>query len=88
MLVKNSGISQYVKNVSLDCLVFTYVDLKKEWNYKNVISPFNRIYIPTSGEGKVYANGKEYTIKKGKATIIPAMTKVSCKSLAVLRPLY
>ena len=78
MPIKNSGISQYVKNVSLECLTFTYVDLKKEWKYENVISPFNRIYIPTSGEGKVYSNGKEYVIKKGKAMIIPAMTEFSC----------
>ena len=79
MSLKNSGISQYVKNVALECLAFTHVDLKTEWNYKNVISPFNRIYIPTDGEGKVYSNGKEYTIKKGKVTIIPAMTHFSCK---------
>lgn len=79
MLTKNSGISQYVKNVSLECFTFTYVDLNPDWDYKNVISPFNRIYIPISGEGKVFSNGKEYNVKKGKVTIIPAMTKFSCK---------
>ena len=78
MVAKNSGISQYVKSVALECSTFTYVDLKPDWNFKNVISPFNRIYIPLGGEGKVYSNGKEYTVKKGTVTIIPAMTKFSC----------
>ncbi len=79
MVVKNSGISQYVKNVALECSAFTHVELKTEWNYQNVISPFNRIYIPTSGQGKVYSNGKEYIVKKGRVTIIPAMTEFSCE---------
>ncbi len=79
MSVKNSGISQYVKSVAFECYTFTHVSLGKEWNFKNVISPFNRIYIPTCGEGKVYSNGKEYLIKKGKVTIIPAMTEFSCE---------
>ncbi len=79
MLIKNSGISQYVKSVTFECYTFTHVNLGNEWNFKNVISPFNRIYIPTSGEGKVYSNGKEYIVKKGKVTIIPAMTEFSCE---------
>ena len=79
MVVKNSGISQYVTSVVLECSTFTYAELKNDWDFKNVISPFNRIYIPISGEGKIYSNGKEYTIKKGRVTIIPAMTKYSCK---------
>ncbi len=88
MPVKNSGISQYVKSVELDCLAFTHVDLKTEWNYKNVISPFNRIYIPTSGEAKVYSNGKTYVIKKGRVTIIPAMTEFSCECEKSLTKFY
>ncbi len=77
MYAENSGISQYVKNIKFECYVFTHVDLNSEWNHKNVISPFHRIYIPTDGEGKVCCKGKEYVIKKGTATIIPSMTEFS-----------
>lgn len=88
MYRENSGISQYVNNISLDCSAFTYVELKTEWNFQNVISPFTRIYVPIKGQGKVYSNGKEYVVKKGRVMIIPALTEFSCKCENSLNKFY
>lgn len=88
MYTKNRGISQYVGNIKLECSEFTFVELKTNWNYQNVVSPFIRIYVPTEGQGKVYSKGKEYVVKKGRVTIIPTMTKFSCKCENSLNKFY
>jgi len=41
------------------------------WNYKEVISPFSRVYLITDGEGWVYLHNKEYHLTPGKLFLIP-----------------
>jgi AraC-like DNA-binding protein len=44
------------------------------WNYKNIISPFNRIYLITEGEGWVHLDNTEYHLTPGKLFLIPKFT--------------
>ncbi len=44
------------------------------WNYKNIISPFNRIYLITDGEGWVYMDDKKYHLTPGMLFLIPKYT--------------
>ncbi|RGM49289.1 AraC family transcriptional regulator [Bacteroides sp. OM08-11] len=46
----------------------------KEWCYKNVISPFSRMYLIDEGEAAVYMNKKKYYISAGELFIIPKFT--------------
>ncbi|WP_195333500.1 AraC family transcriptional regulator [Bacteroides salyersiae] len=44
------------------------------WNYKNVISPFYRLYYVEKGKGKVYINNLLYELAPGTLFLIPKFT--------------
>ncbi len=45
-----------------------------EWQYKNIISPFTRLYIFTKGKGAVYMNKNRYELEENDLFIIPKFT--------------
>lgn len=47
------------------------------WNFKNVISPFHRIYYIESGKGKVYIGNVPYELLPNQLFIIPKFTSHS-----------
>ena len=51
-----------------------YVKLDSRWNYKNVISPYHRIYYIDEGEGEISDAGKTVTLEAGYLYIIPSFT--------------
>lgn len=51
-----------------------YVQLNKSWNYKNVISPFYRLYFIDSGSGKLYTPDEEILLEEGQLYLIPSFT--------------
>lgn len=50
------------------------VELNKSWNYKNVISPFYRLYFINSGRGKLSTPDEEVMLEKGHLYLIPSFT--------------
>lgn len=60
--------------LSLQMLYAGYHMAGKEWCYKNVISPFSRMYLIDEGEVAVYMNKKKYYISAGELFIIPKFT--------------
>jgi AraC-like DNA-binding protein len=42
-----------------------------DWNFKNISSPFMRIYLVTKGEGTVYMNNTTYTLTPNHLYLIP-----------------
>lgn len=44
------------------------------WNFRNVISPFYRLYYIHSGEAEVVMHGRTYRLASGKLFIIPKFT--------------
>lgn len=56
--------------LSLQMLYAGYHMAGKEWCYKNVISPFSRMYLIDEGEAAVYMNKKKYYISAGELFII------------------
>ena len=44
------------------------------WKFKEVISPFTRLYLITEGEGWVYHNNQEFHLSPGKLFLIPKFT--------------
>ena len=60
--------------LSLQMLYAGYHMAGKEWCYKNVISPFSRMYLIDEGEAAVYMNKKKYYISAGELFIIPKFT--------------
>lgn len=60
--------------LSLQMLYAGYHTAGKEWCYRNVISPFSRMYLIDQGEAAVYMNKKKYHLSPGELFIIPKFT--------------
>jgi AraC-like DNA-binding protein len=59
------------------------VQLDSKWNYRNVISPYHRIYYITGGEGEISHFEKKLKLEEGYLYIIPSFTlcNLSCAQL-------
>lgn len=59
------------------------VQLDSKWNYRNVISPYHRIYYITGGEGEISHFEKKLKLEEGYLYIIPSFTlcNLSCEQL-------
>lgn len=60
--------------LSLQMIYAGYSKVGTEWCYKNVVSPFTRLYLINEGHASVYMNRKEYELRKGDMFIIPKFT--------------
>jgi AraC family transcriptional regulator len=58
-----------------------YVKLGSKWNYRNVISPYNRIYYINDGEGELADATGIFKLEPGYLYIIPSFTlcNMSCE---------
>jgi AraC-like DNA-binding protein len=65
-----------------------YVQLDKNWNYKNVISPFYRLYLIDEGEGKLSNPDYSVNLEKGYLYLIPSFTIVNQTCKAYLSQYY
>ncbi len=50
------------------------VHLNKTWNYRNIISPFYRLYLIDDGEGRLYTPAQSQILEKGHLYLIPGFT--------------
>ena len=48
-----------------------------DWNFKDIVSPFTRIYYVTEGTAAVTSDGEEHLLRPGHMYIIPAFTRHS-----------
>ncbi|MEW4922898.1 AraC family transcriptional regulator [Algibacter sp. 2305UL17-15] len=51
-----------------------YAKLDNSWNYKNVISPFVRLFLVTKGEANAYYTNQAFNLKPGYLYLIPSFT--------------
>jgi AraC-like DNA-binding protein len=61
-------------NITHSLLFNSYEKVGEWWNYKNIISPFNRLYFITEGEGRVFLDNILYHLSPGKLFLIPKFT--------------
>ena len=59
---------------SFSLLHVDHVNLNQKWNYKNVISPYYRIYYIDEGEGIISNGQKKLKLEPGYIYIIPSFT--------------
>jgi len=70
-------------------LLFNSFDIVGDWwNFKEVISPFSRLYLITEGEGWVYHNNQEFHLTPGKLFLIPKFTFHSYKCKEMMAQYY
>lgn len=60
--------------LSLHMIYAGYYEVGKEWCYRNVLSPFSRLYLIDKGEAWIYMNKKKYKLEAGDLFIIPKFT--------------
>jgi AraC-like DNA-binding protein len=75
-------------NIKQTLLFNSFSEVGPWWCYKDVISPFSRIYLITSGEGWVYFNNTEFHLTPGKLLLIPKFTFHSYKCNAAMGHYY
>lgn len=59
-----------------------HVELDNRWNYRNVISPYYRLYYIDAGEGEISDLGNTFILEPGYLFLIPSFTlcNLSCTS--------
>ena len=60
----------------------------QSWNFRNVISPFTRIYLIKEGEGCVFHNHKKYVLQADHLYMIPGFTRSNYSSESFLGHYY
>ncbi|WP_298484518.1 AraC family transcriptional regulator [uncultured Maribacter sp.] len=65
--------------LKINLLNVGFAKLDSKWNFTNVISPFSRLYLITSGDASVYHNNTEFKLKPGNLYLIPSYTFSSYK---------
>lgn len=66
--------ADFQNTFSLQMIYAGYYEAGKEWCYKDVISPFSRLYLVERGEGWVYMNGEKFHLQEGDLFLIPKFT--------------
>lgn len=66
---------------SFSLLNVDYVQLNKSWNYRNVMSPFFRLYLIDGGQGKLSSPVNNQVLEKAYLYLIPSFTvcNYSCR---------
>lgn len=59
-----------------------------DWNFRNINSPFTRIYYVTEGEARVSIGSDTYTLTPGNMYIIPAFTEHSDMCAGIFNHYY
>ena len=65
-----------VNSLTFSLLNIDHVQLNRSWNYKNVISPFYRLYLIDGGTGALSNPEQSLKLEKGYLYLIPSYTLV------------
>lgn len=66
--------NQYINKLTFSLLNVDYVKLNKSWNYRNIISPFYRLYYIDDGLGTLFHANKNVILEKDFLYLIPSFT--------------
>ncbi len=67
------------QSLKLKLINVGYNKLDHNWNFDNVISPFTRLYLITSGNAFVYHNKRKFHLRPNNMYLIPSYTYSSYK---------
>jgi AraC-like DNA-binding protein len=71
-----------LKDPCFSLLNTDHICLDHQWNYKNVVSTFYRLYLIDDGEGRLYDHQESYKLEKNHLYLIPSFTlcNYECKT--------
>lgn len=67
-------MNKSVSKFTFSLLNADLVKLNKNWNYRNIISPFYRLYLIEDGDGKLYTPATSHMLGKGHLYLVPCFT--------------
>jgi len=67
-------MNHFVHNLSFWVLNVGFVKHNKDWNWKNIRSPFARLYLVTAGSARVVLENGTFDLTPGHLYLIPAFT--------------
>ena len=85
---KFSMLETRIDEVKFEILEHGLLKTGREWDYKGVVSPFNRLYFILNGEGIIRNDRQEQKLQKGHVYLIPAGSCFDYKTLGYLEKLY
>ncbi|MFN8206567.1 MAG: AraC family ligand binding domain-containing protein [Bacteroidales bacterium] len=68
---------EVINSLKLDLLFTEFKQVGTWWNYKNIISPFSRLFLIPKGEGWISNSDREYHLTAGTLFLIPPFTRHS-----------
>lgn len=63
--------ANYQNTLSLHMIYTGHCEVGKEWCYRNIISPFTRLYLIDKGTANVYMNQKSMSFPKETCSLSP-----------------
>jgi len=69
--------NELLKAISFNLSSVGLCQVGSEWNYRNIISSFSRLYLITEGEACIYIGKKRIHLKKGYLYLVPSFTHCS-----------
>lgn len=66
--------ADFQNTFSLQMIYTGYYEAGREWCYKDVISPFSRLYLIDRGEAWIYMNREKFHLTEGDLFLIPKFT--------------
>ena len=67
-----------LSSLALNVLTIQQTAAGRWWNYRNVISPFSRLWLILDGQGVVRHHGREIKLRAGQLHLIPPFTAHDC----------
>ncbi len=68
---------ELLKNISFNLSSVAHCRVGEEWNYKNIISSFTRLYLVTEGKASIYIGEKRMDLKRGYLYLVPSFKHCS-----------
>lgn len=66
-----------LQSLRFDILNVEFCKLDSSWDYRDIVSPFTRIYLITNGGGVLTCNDKKTALKAGYLYLVPSFTRSS-----------
>ncbi|WP_075590441.1 helix-turn-helix domain-containing protein [Labilibacter marinus] len=82
------NVFSILNSTSYNLSSIDHCKLGKEWDYKNIISPFSRLYLITEGEGFIQIGETSVKLKKGYLYLIPSYIQCTYKCPEFMEQYY
>lgn len=81
-------LEKKINEIKMDVLEHGMLTVGREWNFKQIVSPFNRLYFILDGEAWIENKGGKTILEKGSVYLIPAGACYDYKVEYYMKMLY